>query len=173
MPQIKSEEIVDAEIQSNDSRPFRERLIERFKAHEFVRVKNIDDEIFEWQWLPSTEEMILADGDMRPTVGRRFFNEDYSKMFHGNEQYWGIEAGQEEVLLGENAYLFIEGLYKRVTAKRILDKVPVVEKYQARNFNWGDANMQEILIDEIFRGVESPRFNRNAKELRQNQTTTG
>lgn len=167
MPQIKSEEIVDAEIQSNDNKPFRERLFDRFKAHEFVRVKNIDDEVYEWQWLPSTEELILADGDMRPTVGRRFFNEDYSKMYHGNEQYWGIEPDQEEVLLGENAYLFIEGLYKRITAKRLLDKTPIVKEGRARAFNWGDGNMQEAVIDEIFLGVESPRFNRHgAKELK-------
>lgn len=167
MPQIKAEEIVDAEIQQNDNKPFRERLFERFKAHEFVRVKNIDDETFEWQWLPSTEEAVFAEGDMRPVAGRRFFNEDYSKMFHGSEQYWAIEPGETEVLLGENAYLFIEGLYKRIVAKRMIEKMPVLERGQKRNFNWGDATMQEVIIDQIFLGVESPRFRQiNAKELK-------
>lgn len=158
MPQLTGPEVADKEVAQSDNIPFRERLFKRFKSHEFVRVKNIDNEPFEWQWFPSSGEEMLADGDMRPTFGRRYFNEDYSLMLSGNEQFWSMPAGESEVLLGENAYLFVEGLYKRVMAKRAIKKTPKQDPTKPRSFNWTDGNAQENLIDEIFLGVESPQF---------------
>ena len=170
MPQLKGAAIADKEVAQTDTVPFRQRLMNRFKSHEFVRVKNIDNETFEWQWFPSSGEEILADGDMRPVTGRRYFNKDYSLMLPGNEQFWALDPGETEVILGENAYLFIEGLYKRVVAKRAIKKTPKQDPNKARNFNWTDGNMQESVIDEIFMGVESPQFGNN--EARNVQTAS-
>lgn len=157
MPQLQGNQVDDQETIQNDNIPFRERLFERFKSHEFVRVKNIDDVPFAWQWLPSTSEEIMSDGDSRLAIGRKSFNKDYSRVNPGNEQYWSMPAGAEEVLLGENAYIFIEGLYKRIVAKRAIKRTPKTDG-RTRSFNWTDGNMQEKVIDEIFLGVESPQF---------------
>lgn len=156
MPQLKPDEVGDSQVIQSDNTPFRERLFERFSAYDFVRVKNIDDERFDWQWMPIQAEETFSDGDSRIVLGRRSYSADYSLINPGNEQYWAMEPGVEEVLLGENALIFIEGLYKRVVAKRMIKKTPKTDR--TRNFNWGNGNMQEQIIDEIFLGVETPQF---------------
>lgn len=157
MPQLQPDEISETQqVIQSDNTPFRERLFERFSAYDFVRVKNIDTEAFEWTWMPTQGEETFSDGDSRIILGRRSYSADYATINPGNEQYWAIEAGKEEVLLGENALLFIEGLYKRIVAKRMIKKTPKGDR--TRNFNWGNGNMQEEIINEIFLGVETPSF---------------
>jgi hypothetical protein len=75
----------------------------------------------------------------------------------GNDQAWVIDPGESEVLIGSNADLFIEGLYRTVKAKRSIKSMRVKEG-QARKFNFGDGKMQEAIIDEIFLGVAEPEF---------------
>lgn len=160
MPQVNPSESNVSRVIANDSKTVRERLYDRFKPHEYVRVKNIDDEDFEWQYMPvSAEEETIEDGGATHAVyGRKGFNSSYTGIIPGNEQLWKMEAGDSEVLLGENAYLFIDGLYKRVVAKRAIEKSPNQPSTQARNFNWTDGQMQEKLINEILIGVEKPQF---------------
>ena len=159
MPQVQLIPEADREIQVSDNIPFRQRLIDRFKSHEFVKVKNIDDEDIEWFYMPSNngEESLDID-NQKIVLGRRAFNKDYSRMSPGNEKLWKLEAGKTEVMIGECAYLFIENLFKRIVAKRTIDKVPAPKEYQARNFNWSDITMQDMIIDEIFLGVVNPSF---------------
>lgn len=147
---------------ANDKKSVRERLHEMFKSHEFIRVKNIDDEDFEWQYMPTmAEEETIEDGGATHAIwGRQGFTKNYEAIVPGNEQIWMIEAGATEVLLGENAYLFIDGLYKRVVAKRMIEKTP--NATSARNFNWSDGTMQQKIIDEILVRVETPQFNEPA-----------
>jgi hypothetical protein len=161
MPQINPREAstVSRAI-ATDKKSVRERLYEKFKPSQFVRVKNIDDEAYEWQFMPAEAEIENQEdgGATHAIYGRQGFNSNYTSIIPGNEQIWSIEAGASEVLLGENAYLFIDGLYKRIVAKRAIAKKPDIAPSQARNFNWTDGNMQEQIINEIFLGIENPRF---------------
>lgn len=134
-----------------------------FKAQDFVLVKNIDDEVYQWQYMPSDgEEQWEGEDHTLTTSGRPSFNADYSAMRGGNEQFWEIEPGKTEVILGENAYVFIEGLYKRVAAKRMIARTKNQPENVARSFNWGDAGTQKAIIDEIFLGVQTPQFGKRA-----------
>lgn len=140
--------------QAPSSRPadprktFRERLTDRFAAHEWVRVINPDDEAFYWQYLPTHAEK----HDFTPDPMKITYRED-------PEQYM-LEPGESEVLLGENAYVMIEALYKKLVAKKKVAESPDIPETRARNFNWTDANLQEQWIDKIYLGREEPQFNR-------------
>ncbi len=52
----------------------------------------------------------------------------------------------------------IEGLYKKLTAKRAITRSPKMQPGQARNFNFSDESHQDYWIGEIFLGKESPQF---------------
>lgn len=143
-----------------EGKAFRERLRDRYQPTQWVRVINIDSEAFSWQWFPSTAETeeFTDNGAVRVTSGRAHFTSDYSQKIPGNEELWSIDPGESEVLIGENADLFIEGLYKRLVARKKIDERPDIEATQARSFNWNDGLLQEQMIDKIFLGVEQPNF---------------
>lgn len=143
-----------------EGKPFRERLRERYSPTDFVRVMNIDTAPFEWQYFPvDGEDISFTDnGAVRVVVGRQHFDKRYENVLPGNEQIWSISPGDSEVLLGANADLFIEGLYKQMIAKKVLLNKSDGEKSMAKSFNFSDGLMQEKYIDEIFLGVERPNF---------------
>ena len=85
----------------------------------------------------------------------------------GNEQIWALGAGDTEVLVGANSDLFIEGLYKKLIAKKRISDNPKISETQARSFNWNDGLLQEQMIDKLFLGIENPTFN----EPQRSQTT--
>jgi hypothetical protein len=135
--------------------------MDRFKPTEFVRVINIDDEPYNWQYMPTSgeEETFTDNGAVRVITGRKAFTADFSGQYPGNEEIWMINPGDSEVLLGENAYIMVEGLYKKLITKRKIQETPDQEPTKARNFNWNDGRMQEEMIDKIVLGVENPQFN--------------
>jgi len=165
MPQLNPQNQSKTVTNVQENKLFRERLMDRFKPTQFVRVINLDDEPFQWQWMPDDgeEEMMDTDGLMRQVSGRKAFTNGYREQIDGNEQKWVINPGDSEVLLGSNAYLMIEGLYKKLVAKDKINQSPDQEATKARNFNWNDGKQQEEWIDKIFLGVEDPRFNEPAR----------
>lgn len=165
MPQISRTETSKKELVNTENKPLKQRLMDLFKAQDFVLVKNIDDEPFQWQYMPSDgEESWINQDNTQTTIGRPSFNSDYSAMSGGNEQFWEVKPGETEVLLGENAYLFIEGLYKRVAAKRFEQHGKKLPEGVARSFNWADPGTQKSIINEIFQGVQTPQFGGKANE---------
>lgn len=157
-----------------EAKAFRDRLRDRYAPTDYVRVINIDDEAFKWQWFPSTgEETYFTDnGNVRVTEGRQRFTKNYEQVVSGNEQLWELDAGATEVLVGENADLFIEGLYKRLVAKQRIHDTPKIAETQVRKFNWNDGLLQEQMIDKIFLGIETPNFSK-AFDERPEPSTTG
>ncbi len=134
-------------IAVDNRKTFRERLMDRFAAHEYVRVINIDDEPVMWQYMPEHSE-------------RHEFTADPMKItYRDDPELWVLDPGQDEVLVGANAYLMIDVLYKKIISKKTIAKNPNLPPGQARNFNWTDANAQEDLIDRIYLGKENPEFN--------------
>ena len=161
MPQIQRQNKPTATT-IKEAKPFRDRLRNRYAPTDYVRVINIDDESYQWQYFPSTgEETYFTDnGTVRVTEGRQRFTKNYEQAIGGNEQIWEMEPGTEEVMVGENADLFIEGLYKRLVAKRRIHDTPNLGENQVRKFNWNDGLLQEQMIDKIFMGVETPNFSK-------------
>lgn len=164
MPQIKRGEAAPSigATSVTENKIFRERLMDRFQPSDYVRVINIDDEDFQWKWMPTTAEDESMDdgGQVRIISGRESFSKDFKSRIPGNEQFWEIPAGAEDVLIGECAYLFIEGLFKTIVAKGVIAKNP--NTTSARNFNWTDGTVQEEIIDRIFLGKEVPTFSSHA-----------
>ena len=159
MPQKSSPQNQPTATSVQENRVFRDRLRDRYKPTDNVRVINIDNEPYEWEYFPidGEEETFTDNGTKRVVSGRRSFVAGFSQTVPGNEQTWEIGPGDSEVLLGANADLFIEGLYKRLVAKKRVSETKVTET-QARAFNWNDGLLQEQMIDKIYLGVVKPNF---------------
>lgn len=143
----------------NNRKTFRERLMDRFAAHEYVRVINIDDEPIMWQYMPEHSE-------------RHEFTPDPMKITYRDEpELWVLDPGQDEVIVGANAYLMIDALYKKIISKKTIARSPNMGPGQARNFNWTDATAQEELIDRIYLGKENPEFNFKRSVVPETPTT--
>ena len=161
MPQIKAkDQQVKAPKNLQGYMSIGERLRERWNPNEYVRVINIDDEPFQWQWMPSDAEVenFSADGVHRQVTGRDSFSDDHKYLIPGKQQSWVINPGSSEVLLGENAYLFVEGLYKTLVAKKKVSTTMRKDATQAINFNWNDSKTQEEMIDQIYLCKAQPNF---------------
>lgn len=134
----------------NNRELFRERLMHRFASHEWARVINIDNEPFIWQYLPnSAEEFALTPDPMKIT-------------HRGDVEMYVLAPGESEVILGENAYIMIEALYKKLISKKYIMRHGEAEAGVGRNFNWTDSQSQEDFIDKIFLGKEFPTFGGNS-----------
>lgn len=137
---------------------FRQRLMDRFKPQEFVRVINPDDETFTWSYMPQSKEDLQMSND---GMHRYAIREE--------AEWYQLQPGESEVLVGENAYVMIEGLYKKMVAKKLYDTQGEYKQgMPARNFNFSDALAQEQFIDKIYLGKEQPNFSFEDK----NDTTT-
>lgn len=150
MPQINTaanKDIKPYGIQPNtNQKSFQERLMDKFKAHEYVKVINVDDELFMWQYMPAEKEEYeyTPDGMHRHT--RR---ED--------PEVWMLDPGESETIVGANAYLMIEALYKKLITKKAVMTMEV-KPGQARSFNFADGTAQDHWIGRIFLGKEVPTF---------------
>lgn len=150
MPQVdisKSDNIpVYGESEYKNVTTFREKLSELIQPHQFGRVINIDDDRFVWQYMPSVNETYeYVEGPHRHTN-------------RGDVEVWELEPGESDVLLGENAYVMIEALYKKIKAKQVISSKPEMKPGQARAFGFYDDISQVALIKKIFLGVVKPEF---------------
>lgn len=132
--------------ENSNALSLQDRLLERFKPHEYVKVINVDDEPYMWQYMPSELEEYdyTSDGMHRHT--RR-----------SDPEVWQLEPGESETIIGANALLMIDGLYKKMKSKNVIATTDV-KPGQARAFNYADGNSQEQWIDRILIGKEVPSF---------------
>lgn len=137
---------------------FREKLMTKFKSTDFVRVINTDDEPFSWQWMPSTKEHITINAD--------FTDDVYREM----PEIYTLQPGESQVLIGENAFLMIEGLFKVLATKRAIGRKPNLEPGGARQFNFSDDAQHDLAIKDIYLGKERPTFDAPAPVVA--ETTT-
>lgn len=131
--------------QSNNTLLFQERLMLLFKPHEYVTVMNVDDEPYIWQYMPASSEEIEITADPMKITHR------------GDPEVWMIEPGDKETIVGANAYIMIDGLYKKLTAKKKLADNPDTHG-QAINFSFSDSEQQQKWINRIYLGKATPTF---------------
>ncbi len=129
-----------------EDKTFRQRLVELFGATDFVKVKNIDDEVLWWQYLPATKETHSFSGSTVPM----------KETSRGIPEQYSIAPGETKILMGENAYMMLEVLYKKMAAKKVIRENPNVPKTQVRNFNFTDSGKQEIFIKQAYLGKTDP-----------------
>lgn len=148
MPRITPKDTHSAST-VNVKKLFRERLMDRFKPTDFVRVINPDNEPFTWSYLPTSKEDLQMSND---GMHRYAIRED--------AEWYELAPGESEVIIGENAYIMIEALFKKMVAKKLYDSQGEYKQgMPARNFNFSDGLAQEQLIDKIYLGKEQPNFN--------------
>lgn len=155
MPQLKNSDDFKSYGTTNyePALLFMQRLEKRFAPHEWVRVINIDNEPVYWQYMPVHNETVEFDTGSVPM----------KHTYRENPEAWVLNPGESEILIGANAYLMIDNLYKKLIAKGYIKKNGEFTPGTAgRNFNWSDPKTQEDLIDKIFLGKENPSFG-NAK----------
>lgn len=158
MPQLKIDQSdVEApqpygvQDQSDNKKTFSERLHDLFKPEDYVKVINPDNERFIWQYLPQSKEEIYMTSDPMKVTRR----ED-------PEMYY-LDPGEVDVLIGSNAYLMIEGLYKKLVAKKAIEAKPNMVPGKNRTYHWADPTTAEMWIKKIYLGIERPTFNTEAE----------
>lgn len=139
--------------------PFQEKLMQLFKAHEFVSIKNIDDEPVYWQYLPdSSEQVDFSEDGLQKIISRE------------QPEMWVIGPGETEVLVGASAYRALDVMYKNVSAKKTLKRFrdpasPMFDKegqHMPKNFNFADAGAQDEFIKQAYLGKAIPSFSQSA-----------
>lgn len=150
MPRIDIDASSPGVGSTNERMAFRDRLMRRFAAHEWVRVINIDDETFFWQYLPvHAEKLEITDSATAPM----------KSTIRDSVEAYMLDPGESEVIIGENAFVMIEALYKKLISKKFLAEKGEAKLGDAgRNFNWSAGEKQEELIDRIYLGKETPSF---------------
>lgn len=153
MPQIKVTEDQAHEADSplygigetDNSVKVQEHLIKMFAPHETVQVMNIDDEPIKWQYQPAYNERYGVSDDGTKDVSR------------GLPELWEIPAGEMDVLIGENAYLMMDTLYKRLVVKKAGGTVarPQDER-EIKNFSWNDPLKMQQILEKVFMGKITP-----------------
>lgn len=162
MPQIKQGQVQPGQSGAPDlygvnkvenTLPFHQRLLDRFKPHEFVTIKNIAEEPIYWQYLPSTsEEITMTQDGMQKTVQR------------GMPEMWVINPGETEVLVGASAYMALDVMYKNVMANKTLKRHGITASFDKennhvpKNFNFSDAGAQEDFIKQAYIGKAELAF---------------
>lgn len=132
----------------NRPKPILEKLADLFQPSDFVRVINIDNQDFTWQSMnPKDETYYMEPGPQKTTV-------------RGKPRLYTIKAAQSVVLEGWNAYIMIDQLYKKVSAKAILEHKAATRDGKPTDtpLQWGDGEKQDFYIDKIFVGIETPSF---------------
>lgn len=144
-------------IQANDwvgkdvggaNTPLREKLIKLFGPLDFVRVKNIDNELVVWQYMPESKEDISFDNSTS-TVPMKIVHREAPDVYQ-------LEPGVVGIVGGASAYLMIELLVKKLMSKDVIRKFPTVAPGVARNFAFSDDKKQQDYIKLIFLGKYIP-----------------
>lgn len=125
-----------------------EKLSKLFGSTDFVKVINPDTEAYIWQWLPPQKEELSFDNS-QSTVPMRVTH-------RGEPEVYKLEPGQSATLVGANAYVMLDGLIKRMMAKKTISRHPNVKPGESRNFNFSDDVAQEDWIAVCYLGIDNP-----------------
>jgi hypothetical protein len=160
VPQIDPNAVADGQLHGvkefDNNLSMRERMAKRFRAHDTVQVKNIDNEPIRWQWLAEDDETFEMD-------------EDIKIVHRGRPGLWQVEPGEKDVLEGGCAYIMIEALFKKMAVKKVGIVEHPLDEREIRNFSFDDPDAQEAFIDRVFIGRMSPAAMQEAayKQLEQ------
>lgn len=109
---------------------FLELLAKTFRADDFVRIVNIDDEPLEWEYC--VDEDVVQPDKMTRRVENRKVNT------------YRLDAGQTTKIQGAIAYVGLKVLYDRLVAKN-------EEKFQSRN----NPEVREKWLKEMYLGKDN------------------
>jgi hypothetical protein len=148
VPKIDPKQVKPEQLQGvthvNNTINMGERMRKRFRPHDTVRVRNMDDEQLIWQWLDPEDESWT-------------FTEDHVKVVsRGVPGLWGLDAGAEDILNGACAYMMLDKLYSTIAIKKTGVTEHPLDERQIKNFNLNDPMAQEQFLDRAFLGKLTP-----------------
>lgn len=151
MPRVPENVIQPSEIygkvQVDNTKTFGERVRQRFRPTDTVKVHNITDQFVEWQWLDEQDETYtIEDGSNVKIVERE------------DPGIWRLGPGEFDILQGSCAYLMVEALYKQITIAKVGITLHPLDERQIKNFAFDDPVAQETIIDKIFQGKVTPNM---------------
>jgi hypothetical protein len=140
----------------------------KFKAQDFVTIKNVSDRPVYWQYIPlEGEQESFSEDGMQKHITRQ------------TPEMWYIPAGETEVLVGESAYLCLDVMYKQIavdsTTKKFRDPTsPLFDangQHLPKNFNFSDSGLQDDVIKAAYLGKATPVFESYVPVAEGNKTT--
>jgi hypothetical protein len=123
---------------SGSGATFRERISKHFTGSDFVRVINIDDQPFSWVYADPAKESV----DQPDKVTRR--------VYYGQPRVATLNPGESRVLLGAEAFVMVEALYKHCVQKSAQKNNTTLASAMP------DQGTQDSYIKQIFLGIEDP-----------------
>jgi hypothetical protein len=126
----------------------RMKLMKLFSATDFVKVINIDDQPFRWQYMPAQNEEITFDVSSSTVPMKNVHREP--------PEVYEIAPQQTAIIVGASAYLMIEGLIKQCLASRATRERPNIGPGQARQFGFDDDIKQDEYVKQIYLGKQFP-----------------
>jgi len=148
VPRVDPKELKPSQVygveEIDNTLNFRDRMRNRFRPHDTVRVVNIDNEDLEWQWLSEDDETYVIDESNIKIVTREM------------PGVWRLEAGEEDILEGACAYIMMDVLFKKMCIKKVGVNEHPLDEREIKNFALDDPLAQERFIDMAFRGKMSP-----------------
>jgi hypothetical protein len=139
--------------------PFQQKLMNLFKAQDFVIVKNITAEPIHWQYMPDANEQEgFSEDGMQRIITRQ------------DPEVWYLGAGEAEAMVGQCAYRALDTIYKthmaNSTLKRFSDPTsPLFNsegKHLPKNFNFADGGAQDDFLTQAYLGKATPSFDQNS-----------
>lgn len=113
---------------------FRERVVDKFKSTDFVRVINIDNQKFSWVYADPAEESVQQPDKYTRNV------------YHPTAKVYSLNPGESKVIPGHNAYVMVEAFFKNYVQTHNTKIASITS----------DPAAQEKFIKDVVIGVEDP-----------------
>lgn len=143
--QVSKDDLYGArKVETNLS--FRDRCRKLFRAGDTVKVCNPTNQPVKWQWFDEQDEDYVIEDDTNIKITER-----------GEPGLWELGAGEEDVLSGACAYVFLDSLYKQICILKIGIVISPLAENEIRNFSMDDPEKQDVFLEHAFLGHLSPQ----------------
>lgn len=149
-----------------------ERIHELFKPEQFVVIHNPTKQDIYWTFMPKNggEQVEYSGASGIPSIkGRRYISGGYIQ--HGNERPQGLDAGQDAVVPGESAYIYLEKAIKQISLRKFTAKMSQRIQGEARiRYVGATDNVPEFqdILDTVYKGVVDENYIASAVRANKN-----
>lgn len=124
-----------------------ELMKQTWNATDLVQVTNLDNEAFEWD----------AANDKNDTVVQP--DKVTYEVYRGRPEHYRLESGQSNIYFGSVAYIFVNGMYRKLLQK------------ENKAASMSDPDTQKLYLDKIFQGIKDP-LTMMREKIKNEQTAT-
>lgn len=118
---------------------FRERVRKLFRPGDQVKVRNITNQLLEWQWMDEQEETFTIEDDTNIKITER-----------GDPGLWRLGPGEIDYLPGSCAYVMLDVQYKMICVMKLGVVLHPLDEREVRNFSFDDPEKQQLFLEAAF-----------------------